>query len=864
MQSSLLPESRSSSQRNLMLFVVVMMGFFMMQSYFAPPPEKQPEKETTDILDKELNPETPLPSPAPEAGNETGESAPTADSAPLEQATLEQAKVEPSWVTIGSLEKDGPYRSLLTLSNRGAALVRLELNEPKYHDVQDMSGYLGQIVVERNEATDTAFSGCPVQTVGAGTPAEKGGLRPGDRIVGLTRPFEGKTETRKIENFEQLRAALLATKPKEKIELEIVRPGDGGTGETHSLSVELGRAPISVVRPIGTITTYEEYHDLRGLHAYDPQKDDQLSYLCTLGMIDDRRLPLPKSLEKNPPKHLGVVPRDTSIDTEIEGVNMRSGLWELVHHTENEAAFRILLPKWKLEITKTFRLARKTDAEDPRAINPLGAYHLNVSIDIKNLDLKERKVAYVLDGPSGLPLEGGWYPRKTGPGWGVYGIRDVVVKFDRGPSETISNNTVANDRFSREPWKDDRLDYIGVDSQYFQSTLIPFEEMPGEIWHARTFPIRVGEHNVAWSNLTDISYRTYSVEKTLKPLGDPDSSFSRQYTIFSGPKKPDVLSVYGLYNTISYGWFWFVAIPMLAFLHFIKTYLVFHYGLAIIVLTVCVRLLMFPMSRKQAISAAKNAALMPEIQKIKEKYKGNLEAQSKAQQELWKKHNFNPLSGCLGLFIQLPIFIGLYKSLSIDVELYGTPLISESFRWCRDLSAPDMLFDWSALWNSFGWTSFNTGQGMLALGPYFNILPLVTIVLFLIQQAVMMPPPTDDQARMQRNMMQFMMIFMGFLFFKVPSGLCIYFIATTLWGLAEKKLIPKYEFKPNEETGEHVLSAGKKAPSPAPKHPVPSEKEQMGKIGSMWKKLVDKASEPNTIGKSEKIGKNEKKKKKKK
>ena len=85
---------------------------------------------------------------------------------------------------------------------------------------------------------------------------------------------------------------------------------------------------------------------------------------------------------------------------------------------------------------------------------------------------------------------------------------------------------------------------------------------------------------------------------------------------------------------------------------------------------------MFPFSRKQALNAQKMQELQPEIKKIQEKHKKDMEARTKAQQELFRKHNYNPLSGCLVLFIQLPIFVGLYRSLMVDVELRDAPLIT--------------------------------------------------------------------------------------------------------------------------------------------------------------------------------------------
>src|SRR5205085_2926925 len=111
---------------------------------------------------------------------------------------------------------------------------------------------------------------------------------------------------------------------------------------------------------------------------------------------------------------------------------------------------------------------------------------------------------------------------------------------------------------------------------------------------------------------------------------------------------------YRLDGLVYYGTFGFVAEPMLGVLHFFYS-IVGNYGIAIIMLTVLVRLCMFPLSRKQAINAAKMQELQPEIKKLTEKFKTNLEARHKAQQELFRKHNYNPLSGCLPVLVQLPI-----------------------------------------------------------------------------------------------------------------------------------------------------------------------------------------------------------------
>ena len=136
------------------------------------------------------------------------------------------------------------------------------------------------------------------------------------------------------------------------------------------------------------------------------------------------------------------------------------------------------------------------------------------------------------------------------------------------------------------------------------------------------------------------------------------------------------------------------------------------------------------------------------------------------------------------MFLQLPIFIGLYRCLSVDIHLRQAPLIP-GIPWCSNLAGPDMAWRWQGLLPDF--LASETGW----LGPYLNILPIITIVLFIAQQKMFTPPATDEQTQMQQKMMKYMMIFMGVLFFKVPAGLCVYFIASSLWGIGERKLLPK-------------------------------------------------------------------------
>lgn len=799
---SLLPDSRRSLQERNTLFLMVLMGILLVHLWLTSSNnqqqqealrQQQQQKNQQDFLDKPLVPE--LEKEKPSAAEINTEP----------KKNIEATTVQPAWVTLGSIDPKSPYKMLVTLTNQGAAIVRAELNIAKYRDVQELSGYLGQIVVDPVEAEKNG-EGVTVQVVGHGTPAQLFGLMVGDQIVrfDLKNKKTDAFETTQIKKFDDLRNCLLKTKPSDYIELTLLRKEKTIDG----LGIILGQYPMDVIRPESVPKDYEEYRRLGGLRGViwgdwfngklrfqDSTISDQLSFLTTLQQVDDHQLDLPVSLKVGNSKTKGIVSRDPTLDLELPGVWLRQESWEIVSATENEAVFRRAVPNWNLEMVKTYRLAKVEQVEEKTPSVGAG-YELTFQIEIRNLDTKEHKVAYQLDGPTGLPLEGGWYVRKTGPGWGGYGIRDLVVRFHNNVSQVIANTVIASDK-NDKLWIDEPLDYIGVDSLYFQCTLKPQHQDYENAMHIRSFPIRVGEKNTEWNMLTDISFRLWSRETVLQS----GEELKHQYSVFLGPKDTAILAEHQLSETISYGWFWFAAKPLLVVLHFFHS-LGMSYAVAIIALTICVRLLLFPLSIKQALGAIKMADIMPELKAINEKYKDDMQARSNATRAVYKKHGYNPMNGCLPLFIQLPIFIGLYKALSIDAGLYGTPLISSTFRWCSDLSAPDMLFDWSSFWTSIGWTSFNTGTGtsfaaIFALGPYFNLLPLLTIVLFLIQQAVMMPPPTDEQSRLQRKMMQYMMIFMGFLFFKIPSGLCIYFIVSTTWGLLERRFIPK---KPVEDT----------------------------------------------------------------
>jgi YidC/Oxa1 family membrane protein insertase len=658
------------------------------------------------------------------------------------------------WAQLGSLDAASPYRMLITFNNLGAAVERVELNNPRYHEVDNIhpvGGYLGNLALENHSEQKDGKPvgvGCRVQVVGKGTPAEAAKIEVGDVITSLME--------RPTTNIDEFHRTIQESKPNSRIKVGLLRKGSPANAET--VEVELRRHPLQLIRP--------EYTD-----KDDKTKHDPLSFLLTLQQVgEDARL--------------------AQDETELAGVELRDARWELLPHDPakgDEVAFRRTVPGKNVEIVKRYTLERR---DEKQKADTAQAYTLRMRIELKNTAAEARKLAYRLDGPTGLPVEGYWYSRDSKIGLANNcGMRDVTFgKLEDGRivDQMITCTEIVDKSFADITEK--HLKYVGVDAIYFTAAMLPQVDDANEIRYPRMAPIQVGQTpkladgktNTAFVKTVDVSFRLTSAAVEAQP----GASITHDFKVYLGPKVPELLAENGLDGQIDYGWYDWVAVPMLKLLHTFYGW-IGNYGIAIMMLTIVVRSCMFPISRKQALNAIKMQELQPELKKIAEKHKGDRQAQALAQQELWKKNNYNPLAGCLPVFLQLPIFVGLYNSLKVDVELRQAPLISENIRWASNLAAPDMFFYWERFLPAFlggeeGW-----------LGPFLNLLPLITITLFLVQQKMFMPPATDDNSRLQQKMMKYMMFFMGFMFFKVPAGLCVYFITSSIWSICEKQLLPK-------------------------------------------------------------------------
>jgi YidC/Oxa1 family membrane protein insertase len=757
-------------RRNFVLFLslsalVLMLNQLWIASHQPPPAAKQEaaadagkEEGGKDGAKADENKE------AEKADNEPAGEGPKKD-APAENAAAKaapeaEAPLPAEFVTLGSIDDASGYRMLVTLTNQGAAVRRIELANPRFLDLHDRSGYLGHL-----ELVAGGGKGLLVQTVGAGTPAAQAGLQKGDRLLeagarGATTPLAAE---------EDLDKALSDARPGNDATLVVER---GGARQT--LLATLGRRPLEVIRPEA------ENVLLRTKKLPDDFKAPS-SFLFTLQEVDKSKI---------------------AADAEsLPGVDLHDANWRIVPNAGGEqaassVAFERRVPKYGFVITKRYHLAKAS--EQPVAEGGMPAYDLTMEISVRNEGQDPHDVAYRLDGPNGLPIEGWWYAQKVNRKGGT-GIRDIVGRYfdgvtqERGPvyilKDLAPDPETGKVRNTADGFEGSNLAYVGVDAQYFCVALIPGGQKNDtpQPWIPRVGCIIAGtKPDVAKGDgrYANTSCRLLSKTFTLKP----GEELKHAYTVFAGPKRPELLAsyksagdpAYSLRDFVYYGWFGPIAQLMLGILHFFHG-IVRNYGVAIIGLTVLVRGSMFPISRRQAKSMAKLQELKPEMERIKEKYKGDQTKQAQATQQLYRKHHVNPLGGCLPALIQLPVFVGLYRGLAVDVELRGSPLFSQNIHWCSNLAAPDMLLNWS---------SFMPNVIVGYLGPYLNVLPLATIVLYLWQQKLFTPPPANEQAEMQQKMMKYMTMFMGILFYKVASGLCLYFIASSLWGIAERKLIP--------------------------------------------------------------------------
>ncbi|MEM9634270.1 MAG: membrane protein insertase YidC [Pseudomonadota bacterium] len=289
--------------------------------------------------------------------------------------------------------------------------------------------------------------------------------------------------------------------------------------------------------------------------------------------------------------------------------------------------------------------------------------------------------------------------------------------------------------------------WLGITDKYWASTLIP---VPGQEFQPSF------SHSTATGNF-QTDFLGNGVTVAAGQTGETSSY------LFAGAKETNLIDSYeetlGIKQfelMIDWGWFYFLTKPMFFVIDWFF-HLIGNFGVAILAVTVLVKLIFFPLANKSYVSMSKMKLVQPQMTEIREKYADDRQKQQQALMELYKKEKINPLAGCLPILIQIPVFFSLYKVLFVTIEMRHAPF----FGWIQDLSAPDP----TTIFNLFGLIPWDPPQ-MLMLG----VWPLIMGITMFIQMK-MNPAPPDPT---QQMIFTWMPVVFTFMLASFPAGLVIY------------------------------------------------------------------------------------------
>jgi YidC/Oxa1 family membrane protein insertase len=357
-----------------------------------------------------------------------------------------------------------------------------------------------------------------------------------------------------------------------------------------------------------------------------------------------------------------------------------------------------------------------------------------------------------------------------------------------------------------------RAEWMGIKSRFFTALLQPDRDglLALEYYSFRQSSAAVGKAMAAEAEASRARVNDpHNIVATARThqLDVGRSQKRMQYTVYAGPLDKESLRKTGMPGAEELGGYTggcflgFIVKPaaslILEMLHWTSRIL-HNMGLGIIVTTLLIRLCLFPLSLKSQRNALAMQALAPKIQVLKERYKDDQQKYGVEQMRLFKENKVNPVAGCLPLFIQMPIFVGMYSVFEMSIDLRRAPF----FGWIRDLSEPDRLFG-----GAWGITIPLPLIPNLQIDA-FNLLPILMMITWFLQ-AYLAPRSPDPQLAQQQKMMMWMPIVFGLSCYGLASGLSLYFLSNTLLSMAEQKIIKKYILK--------VSSTGQPLTPPADK-----------------------------------------------
>ena len=321
-----------------------------------------------------------------------------------------------------------------------------------------------------------------------------------------------------------------------------------------------------------------------------------------------------------------------------------------------------------------------------------------------------------------------------------------------GPSALINDELleIKIKKLKEQNTFDGKINWVALQSRYFMSGLIPEQ-------------IEEAGLHLALESEKVVTAQYQQPEKAIPP----GNQYTYKYKLYIGPKRISQLRSAGnnLEKLIDFGWFDFIAKPCLWLLNLFYS-VIPNYGVAIIILTILVKLLLWPLGSKSYKSMSEMKKLQPLMKEIREKYKDDKQRMNQEVMGLYKTYKVNPLGGCLPMVVQLPVFFALYRMLYEAIELRHAPF----FLWIDDLAAPDRLFRFDF--------------SIPFMEPPYGI-PVLTVVMgasMLLQQK--MSPPMGDAT--QAKMMMFMPIIFTVIFINFSSGLVLYWLVNNILSIAQQ------------------------------------------------------------------------------
>ena len=317
--------------------------------------------------------------------------------------------------------------------------------------------------------------------------------------------------------------------------------------------------------------------------------------------------------------------------------------------------------------------------------------------------------------------------------------------------------------------------WTGITDKYWLAAMIPDQKERIQSQYRMT---RAGE--------TDIFEANYIGQPRVIPAGRQITETTR---LFAGAKTVPVLKDYetklGVPHfdmAVDWGNFWFITRPMFAFLDFIFRH-VGNFGIAILLLTVAVKLIFFPLANKSYESLTKMKKVQPQVEELRKRLKDDPAKQQQELMALYQKEKINPLTGCLPMLVQIPVFYGLYKVLTVTIEMRHAPF----FGWIQDLSARDPL----TIWNLFGLLPYNPAT-VPVIGGFLNsdllhLGPLALLYGVTMYLSTAMNPPQADPV--QQKIFQFMPIMFTFIMAPFAVGLLIYWAWSNVLTILQQYLI---------------------------------------------------------------------------